>query len=342
MAGKRRKKNRRNRRLRLCLAAGAVALILLAGAAIAQVLESRMSVKVDNAGKQMTAFSSEENAAQVFMNDQWYKKKDVETLLVMGVDNHGSITSSDSYNNSGRADFLMLFVRDTDSGEQAAIHLNRDTMTDITMLGVTGEAAGVQRAQLALAFTYGRGEGDSSRNTADAVSNLLYGMEIDHYITITMDAVPIMNDWAGGVEVEILDDFTGVDETLVQGEKITLSGEHALNYVQTRKGLDDSSNLQRMKRQRQYAAAWIAKAQNLVQDEKAVANLVLQLSNYHYSDCSAEELAEIARRLSDKADMTIYDLDGKAVQGVDFMEYYVDDEMIQQLVLELFYSPVKD
>ena len=232
----------------------------------------------------------------------------------------------------------MLYIANEETGEKSVIHLNRDTMTDITMLGVTGKPAGVQHAQLALAYNYGRGQHDSSENTVDAVSNLLYGMQIDHYITVTMDAVPIMNDWVGGVTVEILDDMTGADSALVLGEEIKLTGEQALSYVRTRRGLDDSSNINRMERQRQYASAWVQTAQEKLKDQNAVVELVMQMSDCHYSDCSADELAEFAAELGENASAKIYELPGEAVLGEQFMEFHVNDEELQQLVLEVFYQ----
>lgn len=341
MAKKHRRRSRRTaKRLRFVLSAAAVVLVLLAGVFAAQFLEARMTVQVENAGKQMTAHTSDESAAQVFMNGQWYQKRNIETLLVMGIDDFGAVASSGSYNNAHQADFLVLFLRDAETGESAAIHLNRDTMTDITMLGVTSEAAGTQYAQLALAFNYGRGENDSSRNTADAVEHLLYGTEVDHFITVTMDAVPIMNDWAGGVTVEVLDDLTTADPALVKGETVRLEGEQSLTYVRTRYGLDDSTNLNRMERQRQYASQWVGASQEKLNDAQSVAELIVKMNGCYYSDCTAEELAEFASGLGETPAVDIYELPGEAVKGEEYMEYYADDEGIQQLVLTLFYEPV--
>lgn len=341
MARKHRRKSRNGKLIRLCLAVCAVALVLVFGVVGAQFLEARMTEKVENAGQQMTAHTIEENTAQVFMNGQWYQKKDVETLLVIGIDDFGAVTGSSSYNNTNQADFMMLFVRDAETGESSVIHLNRDTMTDITMLGVTGKAAGTQHAQLALAYNYGQGKQDSSRNTVDAVSNLLYGIEVDHYITVTMDAVPVMNDWAGGVTVEVLDDMTSVDSALALGNEIKLTGEQALAYVRTRMGLDDSTNINRMERQRQYAAAWVETASEQLKDENTAADLVLQMDDHYYSDCTADELVELAERLGSAGTAQIFELPGESVRGAQYMEYYADDEGIQQLVLEVFYSPVR-
>ena len=316
-------------------------LILVAGVVGAQWVEKNLHAPLDNAGEQMTAYTAVQDKAQVFMNGQWYAQRNVETMLVIGIDETGPLKSSGAYNNTNQADFIVLFIRYTDTGESAAIHVNRDVMTDITVLGVTGEKVGTQHAQLALAFNYGHGMHDSSRNTADAVTRLLYGMNVNYYVTVTMDAVAILNDWAGGVTVEILDDFTSVDGAMTLGSEVTLTGEQALAYVRTRKGLDDSTNINRMERQRQYASAWAHQAQNKLKSTEEVASLVVQLSDYHDSDCPADKLAEFAGVLGKNPDLPVYELPGEAVQGEEYMEFYADEEELQQLVLELFYQPVE-
>ena len=339
MSKKHRRKRRRGGKLRLWMSLAAVALVICAGVVTAQFLESRMRVEVENAGMQMTAHQTRETTAQVFMNNRWYQKDNVETLLVMGVDNVDTLSGS-SHGKTVQADFLVLFIRDKDTGKGTAIQINRDAMTDITMLGVTGEVVGTQHAQIALAYNYGLDGNDHSRNTASAVSNLLYGMTVDHYLTVTMDAVPIANDWAGGVEVEVLEDFSGLDASLVKGEKIRLQGEQALTYVRTRRGLEDSTNINRMKRQRQYASNWVAEAREKLNDTEAVAQLIMQMSDYHYSDCTADKLAEYAEFLSENASMEVFELPGESIKGETYMEFHVDDEALQQLVLKLFYSVV--
>lgn len=340
MAGRNRKKQGRS------LSRPAIAVgLLLAALAIcviaAHLLEAYMSVEIENAGMQMTPHTSARSTAQVFMNDRWYAERNIESLLVMGIDESGGLEETDSYNNSSQTDFLVLFLRDVDTGRTAAIHINRDTMTDINTLGVTGQITGTRRAQLALAYNYGGGDHVSSMNVVTAVEHLLYGMEIDHYITITMDAVPILNDWAGGVTIEVLDDFTGVDERLKKGELVKLDGQQALAYVRSRKGLDDATNLRRMERQRQYVSEWMRSAKNELQSQQAVTELVLQLDDYYRSNCTVEQLISYAESQSSSSDIPVYEIKGQATQGGIYMEYHVDEDALQALVLDLFYAPVE-
>lgn len=326
----------------MILAVASVVLVLAMALIGVRIFESYTTPEISNAGEQLTAHTTTRNSAQVFVNNRWYAERNVETLLVMGIDDEGALKESNAYNNHHQTDFLVLFLRDLDTGKTAAIHLNRDTMTDITTLGVTGQATGTINAQLALAYNYGSGDHISSQNTAAAVERLLYGMQVDHYITVTMDAVPILNDWAGGVTLTLLDDLTAHDPAMAQGELIRLNGDQALTYVRGRMGLDDSSNLRRMERQRQYASEWVACAQRQLADEQAIADLVLQLDGYYRSDCTVEDMSSFSQSLSLNPTMPVYQLEGKAVQGDVYMEYYVDEEALQQLVLELFYAPVAE
>ena len=331
---------KRTRPLRKRVAALLILLVIAVCAVLAQQLEEWFADPVENAGQQLTVYSNQADGAQVFMNGVWHAPRKVQTMLLIGIDSFSSSAQIHSYNNTSQADFLALFVHDEETGENSLIHLNRDTMTRIPVLGVTGDAAGYRTAQLALAYNYGAGANDSCQNTAEAVSHLLYSMEIDHYLAITMDSVPVLNDWAVGARVTVADDFTGVDETLAQGRDVVLKGQQALTYVRARMGLDDSTNLQRMKRQRQYASAWVETARPKLRDEKAVMKLVMDMSGYHYSDCTAEQLTEFANLLAQDAEVPVYELAGEAVKGAEFMEFYANDEQIQQLVLDLFYKPM--
>lgn len=329
------------RHKRMLIAVVCVCLVFAAGMIAVTRFESMTSSPVQNAGQQLTAYKASVNRAQYFVDGQWIQEKELDTLLIIGLDDLGGFEKSNSYNNTSQADFMVLLVRNPADGSFQAIQLNRDTMTRIPVLGVTGQKAGYRTAQLALAYTYGRGEEDSCRNTMEAVSHLLYGVEIDHYMVVTMDSVPIANDWAGGVTVEVLDDFSGIDDTMVKGETTTLLGQQALDYVRVRKGLEDSSNLHRMERQRQYAAKWLELATPLFKNPGAVIDLVMQLSDYHFSDCTAGQLADFANAYAAHPFESVITLKGENVKGEVYMEYHLDEDAVREMVLDMLFEPVE-
>lgn len=273
-------------------------------------------------------------------NGEGYVLKDhIETFLVLGLDKFNGTASADSYNNDKQADFLMLFVFDNDAKKSTAIHINRDTMADVNVLGVDGSKVDTVTKQIALAHTYGNGRDVSCRNVADAVSNVLYGAKINHYISLTIDSVKVLNDLVGGVQLTVLDDFGDGDATLVKGETVTLTGEQALRYVRTRQGLEDSSNSTRMKRQQQYVDALYDKlATKIATDQDFVVKASVELSDYIVSDRSVTQLQELAKKFNTYEFTGIRSIDGETVRGEEFMEFYPDTNSVEEIVIEQFYQ----
>lgn len=291
-----------------------------------------------------TADSNVPDDGRVYLDEICYiPNKELETILLIGVDKYESQSQTEGYNNSQQADFLMLLLIDKKAETYTALHLNRDTMTDIPILGVRGENAGTISGQLALAHTYGSGGMDSCRNTVQAVSNLLYGVEIDHYLAFTMDAVSQINDLAGGVTITVLDDLTSVSPAMYKGATLTLDGEMALAYVRTRYGLEDSSNLRRMERQRQYLTALrSALSARAASQEDFLFKALDKISAYMTSDYTADQLSKLYDRLDAYKDNGIQTLDGEAIKGDVFMEFYPDEAALKQQIVQLFYVPLEE
>lgn len=275
-----------------------------------------------------------------YNGEQYVLNENVETFLVMGLDKFEGAATADSYNNDQQADFLMLLVFDNEAQECAAIHINRDTMANMSVLGVAGQKVGTVNKQLALAHTYGNGREVSCRNTADAVSELLLGMKVNHYISFTMDSIPTINDLVGGVEVTVLEDFTGIDDSLVKGEQMTLTGEQALHYVRTRYGLEDSSNSTRMQRQQQYLEALYAKLrQHVDADGEFIVEATLKMADYIVSDRSVTRLQELMKKFAEYEFTGIRSMEGENIMGEKFVEFYPEEDSIEKIVIDLFYKP---
>lgn len=290
----------------------------------------------------MGLFPEHEISDEVIKHDgvEYVLKENVETFLVLGLDKFEGSSSTDSYNNDKQADFLMLFVFDNDSKQYTAIHINRDTVVEINVLGVAGNKVGTVYKQIALSHTYGNGKDLSCHNTANSVSSLLMGMKVNHYASVTLDSVAIVNDLVGGVRVEILDDFTGIDDSLVKGETVILKGTQALTYVQTRKGLEDSSNSTRMQRQQQYInALYEAFNECAKADDEFIVDVSLKMSDYMISNRSVTQLQALAEKFSEYEFLGIESLAGESVLGEEYMEFYPDEEAIKEMMIKLFYMP---
>jgi len=279
----------------------------------------------------------------MYYNGAWYvQKRKLETVLILGIDKYTGEQEQPVQGSFEQADFMMLLALDRENGTSTGIHLNRDTMTEFNILSGSGASAGTKTGQLALSHTYGDTAQIRCKNTVDAVSNLLYGVKIDHYLSLTMDSVAVLNDLAGGVTLEVLDEFPG-DGTLVKGETMTLRGQQALTYVRTRKGLEDSSNLHRMERQRQYLEALQTQLfEKIDADSEFLISSLLQINPYMVSDCTIEQLSDLVEAIKSCEKREYVTLEGKAEKGEVHVEFYVDEEALQRLVMEMFYEKVEE
>lgn len=295
------------------------------------VVENRDSGNADN--------NSGPNVGDVYFDGAWHTiNSDVTSLLVIGVDK--SVSEVEGKENSEQSDFFALVVINEKSKSYSILHINRDTVTEIKKVDSTGEVLGTFDAQLALSHTFGGNDQMRCRNSVSAVENLLYGTDITHYLSLTMDAVPILNDAAGGVTVELLDDFTVLDEEFTKGAMVTLKGDQALSYVRARKGLEDSSNLARMERQKQYITALVEKI--AAEDSEAILESAYNAKDYLVSDCSLSQLSDLFERFGDYDFTGAYTLEGESVKGDEFMEFHVDEVHLQKTVVELFYKAVEE
>ncbi len=272
---------------------------------------------------------------QIYYGSQWYVPDDsVESILVIGLDK--MVEGDTSKQDSEQADFLAVVVIDSGDESYRILHINRDTMASIPQTDAFGEVYGYTKGQITLAHTYGRDDRIRCRNTINTVEKLLYGVNIDHYISLTMDAVPILNDSVGGVTVELMDDFTNLDESYVKGAVVTLKGNQALTYVRARGGLEDSSNVHRMERQQQYIAALIETLKGY--DFDNAMDTVRKVNDYLVTDYTMDQLSRLVEKYSDFEYKGTVSPEGEAVVGEKYMEFYTDDQALQSLVVDLFYK----
>lgn len=287
-----------------------------------------------------SASSLPENQME-YQGEIYQRRENLTTVLFLGLDKFEHTEKKIGYTNNIQSDFLILAILDSNDNSCSLLHLNRDTMTPIRRLGIGGGPAGTFVGQLALAHTYGSGGSDSANNAVKAVSTLLGGVQIDHYITLTMNAVSVINDAIGGVTLTVLEDFGDIAPELKKGETVTLMGEESLLYVRMRAGIADQSNLNRMERQRQYLYAFYEKLMASSQaDDSFLTKTLWKISDDFQSDCSTSVLDKLWKKISNAKLMPIRTIDGEAIKGTEYMEFYVDENSLQNTILDLFYEKI--
>ena len=115
-------------------------------------------------------------------NGKKYRKKPAMTLILLaGIDKDGTETPSPrvSYRNGGQADFLLLLAIDHGEKQIHQLQIDRDTMAEVTVLGIYGNETDARELQICLAHSFGARPEDNARYTVRAVRKLLNDLEID-------------------------------------------------------------------------------------------------------------------------------------------------------------------
>ena len=269
---------------------------------------------------------------------------DVQTYLFIGEDDRGVKTRKTESDRTGQSDVLELLVIDTKKNTYHKLPINRDTITDVKSLDDDGSYLATTKTQIALAHAKGDGMELSCENTVDAVSNMLYGIRIEGYISLNMDSIKILNHLAGGVPVTIEDDFSQSDPSLVMGQNITLTDDQAMHYVHDRMNVGDGTNECRMRRQKAYVDALFPLYKAKLQADSGFINeFYNDLSDYMVTDMSVGEMGNVANMIMNSEDKGELSIKGTNAIAEDdgFNEFTMDETSRGEVAMELFFNKVE-
>lgn len=281
----------------------------------------------------------------LFYDGTYYRlRPNVVSVLFMGVDSRTNEEANSSVAiGTSQTDTLLVGVFDTVNGNLCILHIPRDTQTEIKVLDMAGQYVETQNTHICLQHAYGDGGKKSCELTLDAVDNLLFGAPIYRYVSMGTDGIIKAVDAIGGVELEMLDDFTFVSSAMKKGAVVKLNGKRAKAYISTRihKKLD-GTDASRVNRQVQFLKAFVDKSKSMAKENPAlVLSLYNAVKDYVQTDLSMDELLFLANQALDAGfseDMLIR-LPGKV--GDEMQPYFhMDEAATRAIVLELFYEEI--
>ncbi|HBU11277.1 MAG TPA: hypothetical protein DEB31_00620 [Clostridiales bacterium] len=278
----------------------------------------------------------------IVMGGQTYTyNKDLVNVLFIGYD---ETVQREMPGIGFQADTLVLAVINKKTGGISVLSIPRDTVTDFPVFDFNGNYATVNSGQVALSHAYGREYDISNDLTMASVSNLLYQIPIGRYFALNIDGIGPVNDAAGGVNLELLADFTAFNPEMSMGTMYTLWGDEAELYVRARQAPNMSGeDLDRMKLQKQYIAEFVRSLKTAAAEDFSVLGNVLQAAQgYSQSNLEIVELLYLAVRLRNASIEleNMVTIPGHAEPGGQFDSVYItDEEALKQMVLDVFFVP---
>ena len=268
-----------------------------------------------------------------------YRENEITNYLIIGVDKE-NVTQVTGHQNGGQADFLVVLSIDRIRRTVTPVMLDRDAMVEMQTYGVFGHPSGTRVMQLCLAQAYSGVNIPGSVNTVETVEKLLQGIIIHHYVVMDMQAIPLVNDAIGGVEVTLKDDFTSFDPAMQAGVTLRLMGDQAEFFVRGRMTIADGTNASRMARQQQYLSGFLAQFRRTVKGNQAKLSEILKaLDGHMLSDASQNTLLHDVNFYDDYEWNPMRTLDGKhTIDGYGFAEFWVDEESLKELVADIWFN----
>lgn len=288
-----------------------------------------------------------EKEGRVYYKGKTYDfNKDILTFLVMGIDQKNeTVQEVSDAEDGGSADAIFLLVLNPHTKKMQILAIDRNTMTDVDIYDDYGAYKSTVQTQICVQHAYGGGTERSAEYMGKAVSNLMYGLPINGYCAINMSAIPKINDAVGGVEVQVLEDVTPMDKRLVKGETVLLEGRTAFWYVKYRDTNVFASSTGRLERQKQYISAYVKKAKAQCKEDASLPVTLYQtLKAYMTTDLTLEKVTYLAGMAAgfDFGGTDIQKIAGETVQGDKFEEFYVDEDALYELILDVFYEEVDE
>ena len=283
-----------------------------------------------------------------YQGNTYKRNAHIKAILLAGIDHKNGMQSKDAAGDTGAADGIMLIAQDTSKKSIKMLLIPRDSMVEYTVSAQNGEVFSVFD-HLSISFAYGDGRDESAKSLMQATSNLLCGLEINHYLAGDLALLADLNDMVGGVTVTIPgDELAKKNPEWTRGKQVTLHGDEAESFIRYRDIQVDGSPVLRMNQHQAYISGFYkALKETSGKDSAIVSKLVDKIDSSIVTDMSKgdyEKIALDALQGGFNPDKDMKSLKGTSEVGEEdgtlYDQVYLDYTDTIPLLLDLFYRRV--
>ena len=309
--------------------------------------------ELDEAPEKKQTKKYQEDVTITYNGKKYRYNDNLINILVMGIDDYGLKGDKDTDANPYQADTIVLGTVDAVKKTVSFMSIPRDTVASIKVLDLNDEVATVKKGPIAIQHSFGTQGERTNEAVVDAVSNLLYSIPINRYVSVDITAIPDINDSLGGITVDIPEDLTKWNPKMKAGTKdYLLLNKDAVIFVARRDtGIDDSA-MGRMKRQVMYLKKLFPAVK-----AKTAENITYPIALYNSeadkvkTNLTIDEMTYLAKLLLDLelSDKDIVSVPGEMkriepgeIEDYEYeMGYIVDEDALKQLIVDRFYTPAE-
>lgn len=271
-------------------------------------------------------------SADVYHNGKAYNyNDDIVNILLLGVDKY--VAAKDL---RGQADAVYLISMNSKTNKIKVYAISRNSITDVDIYDSDGNYFASEKTQLCLAFAYGANGVQGSENCSKAVSKLMYGIPINGYYTVYLDAITDIVNAVGGVTVTLSEDVLQLFPNKKSGDSIVLKGDKAVEYLRVR----GESSAPRLDRHKLFINSFISAAkESVAKDLSLPLKMYKKLNNKSITDIELTSSVYMAS-IAANCDFQVESIKGEYGFDGRYETFEVDKEALYNLVLNDFYIPI--
>lgn len=281
-----------------------------------------------------------------YMGENYDYNTDIMTFLFMGIDSRDEkVHATQEAYQGGQADTIFLLILNPHNKRMQLIAIDRNTMAEVERYGEQDAYMDTIITQICVQHGFGDGTVKSAERMKKAVSKVFSDLPITGYCAIHMSAIPKINDLVGGVTLQVMEDIKELGADLKAGETKCLTGQEAYWYLRDRNENEFASAAQRLQRQKQYMTSFVAQAkQAFKQDTSLPVNVFNTLTDYMTTDVTLEEATYLGSEAVNYSfdENSMLSVPGETRQGDSYEEFYIDEEGLQRLIIDVFYEKSSD
>lgn len=278
----------------------------------------------------------------IYQDEEYSYRENIINILCMGIDKlepMGVRNEADS--SMGQSDAIFILSIDLENQKIRLIAVPRDTMVTLQMHRADGSYIGEREGQITLQYAYGDGADLSAMLMAKQVSSIMGNIPIHAYVAVNVRTLWELNNAVGGVDILMDADYTKFNPAFVKGETVHLEGNLMENFIRERDKRDPDGAYTRMHRMKLYMLAFFEKAKTLVKEDMTFPlQMMSLLENDIAMNLTADEVLYLVTegiKCSFLAE-DMYTLPGDNLLIDGYMEFHLDEEGVQKLIVDLFYE----
>ncbi len=282
-------------------------------------------------------------------------RDDMLNFLLLGIDHDGSLSTETKLSdwNAGQADTIFLVSLNQTDKEISVIGIPRNAMVDVEIYNSESERVETIFNQICLQYGYAGGGALGLQKMKESVSELMCGLPIHGACAVSFNAISLITDRLGGIEVVVPDDMTQYDKAFAQGSTQILTGKNVIDYLRYREYKTLGSPTTRLVRQKEFMRVAMGRVMQEIKNNPVfVTDIYKSVKAYMNTDISVDEAVYIASKALDctLAEQSFYQLSGEdraeyfvRENGVEdfYNDYYIDKEALQKIMFEVYYREVK-